>query len=109
MVSTWTKSTARIVWACAARKLAPARTAASRGGVDARGLEDRPHGGCGDAVAEADQLAVDASVSPPRVLPRHPQHQIANALADRWTAGCSLSIGPAAGDELGMPPQQRSW
>jgi len=46
--------------------------------------------------------------------PSHPQHQIANALRYRWTAGCSPWIGPAAGDELGRRSSvrgetSRSW
>jgi hypothetical protein len=59
-------------------------------------------------MAEPDQLALDASVAPGGVLAGHPQHQIANDLGDRWTAWW-LRIGPAVGDELGMPSQQRSW
>ena len=52
-------------------ELSPGRAGASRGGVEAGGLEDRPDGGGGDPVAEADELAVDAAVPPPWVLPGH--------------------------------------
>ena len=91
------------------QELLPGRSGPPWCGVDAGGLKDLPHCRRGDRMAEPDELAVDASVSPPWVLPRHPQHQIANDLSDRWTPGCSPWIGPAAGDELGMPSQQRSW
>ena len=90
-------------------ELAPGRSRPLRCGVDACGLEDLPDGGGGDLMAESDQLAVNASVAPAGVLAGHPQHQIANDLGDRWTAWCSSPIGPASGDELGVPPQQRSW
>jgi len=89
-------------------ELSPGRSGPARSRIDAGALEDLPHGRRGDRVAEPDELAVDSAVAPPWVLPRHPQHQIANALRDRWTAGCSPWIGPAAGDELGMPAQQRA-
>ena len=88
------------------QELAPGRAGPSRGGIDARGLEDRPDGGGGDLVAEADQLAVDASVAPAWVLPGHPQHQRPHGLCDGRTAGLSSRVGPAAGDELGVPAQQ---
>ena len=45
-------------------ELSPGRAGPSRGGVEAGGLEDRPDGGGGDLVAEADQLALDAAVAP---------------------------------------------
>ena len=36
---------------------------------------DLPHGRRGDRMAETDQLALDATVAPRRVLPGHPQYQ----------------------------------
>ena len=53
-------------------ELSPGWAGASRGGIDARSLEDLPDGGGGDLVAEADQLAVDAAVAPGRVLSGDP-------------------------------------
>jgi hypothetical protein len=53
-------------------ELSPGWAGASRGGIEAGMLEDRPDGGGGDLVAEADQLAVDAAVAPGRVLPGDP-------------------------------------
>src|SRR5512133_928360 len=54
MVSTWAKSTARIAWACAARKWLQVGPDRCGGPVDARALKDPPHRGRGDLVAEAD-------------------------------------------------------
>ena len=56
------------------QELLPGRPGPVRRGVDPGGLQDRPHGGGGDRVAEPDQLALDASIAPPRVLPGQPQH-----------------------------------
>ena len=90
------------------QELSPGRAGPSRGGVDAGGLEDRPDGGGGDRVAEADQLALDASVAPGGILPGHPQHQGPDGLRDGRSAWLSARVGPAAGDELGVPAQQGS-
>jgi hypothetical protein len=52
-------------------ELLPARAGASWGGVESGGLEDRPEGGGGDRMAEADQFALDPSVAPAGILPGH--------------------------------------
>ena len=62
----------------AGEELAPGRSGPARSRIDAGALEDLPHCRRGDRVAEADEFAVDSAVAPPWVLPRHPQHQIAN-------------------------------
>jgi hypothetical protein len=59
-------------------------------------------------VAEPDQFTLDASVTPPRVLPRHPQYQRPDRLGERWPAWLSSRVGPPAGDQVGMPAQQGS-
>ena len=89
-------------------ELSPGRSGPSRGGIEAGFLEDRPDGGRGDRMAEADQFALDSSVPPPWVLPGHPQHQRPDGLRDGRTAGLSSRIAPAAGDQPGVPAQQGS-
>ena len=59
-------------------------------------------------MAESDQFALNASVAPVRVLVGHPQHQGAEGLWGGWAAGLSSWVGPAAGDEVGVPAQQGS-
>ena len=108
-VSTWKKSTARIAWACARRNCRQV-------GPDRRGAGSMPAPfrifqtvEAPIVVAEADELAVDASVAPGRVLAGHPQHQGADAAAG-WVGGRLPSrVGPAAGDQLGVPAQQGAW
>jgi hypothetical protein len=53
-----------------AQELPPARARASRCRIDARGMQDLPHGGRCDCQAELCELAVDAAVSPRRIFLR---------------------------------------
>src|ERR1035438_618632 len=56
-VSTWTKSAARMPWACAVRncfQVGPVRTGRR---IDPGIVQDLPHRGAGDWVAELDELA----------------------------------------------------
>jgi hypothetical protein len=71
-------------------------------------------------VAEADRFVLDAAVAPGgldgtepgvtdarRILPGEPEHQGADRLTDGRSAGSSR-IGPASGDQSGVPTQQCS-
>jgi len=69
-------------------------------------LQDRPHGTGSDGVAESAQFAVDATISPGRVLTCQPQHQHAEFGCQGRTAA-SVRIGPSASDQAAMPAQQR--
>jgi hypothetical protein len=60
----------------------------------------------GDLLAESNKLALDASVAPGGVLPGHPQHQGPDRLRHGWPARSLGWVGPAAGDEVGVPAQQ---
>ena len=51
------------------------------------------------------QHAVDASVAPGWVLASHPQHQGPDRLWGGRATWLSSRVGPAAGDEVGMPAQ----
>jgi len=59
-------------------------------------------------MAEADQLTLNPSVAPAGVLTGHPQHEGPDRRCGGWSAWSSARVGPAAGDELGVPAQQRS-
>ena len=99
MVSTWAKSTARIVWACAARnwrQLGPLRRGAGSMPADLRIVQTV------DAATRWPRPISSPWMRrypPPRVLPRHPQRQIPYRLRDGRSAGFSLWIGPAASHE----------
>jgi hypothetical protein len=90
-----------------AQELAPGRSGPLRSGIDASGLQELPDRGRSDRVAESDKLPLDTSVAPGGVLPGHPQHQRPDRSRDGRTAGFMSRVGPAVGDQLGMPAQQR--
>src|SRR4051794_8777343 len=54
-------------------------------------------------MAEADQLALNPSVAPGRILAGHPQHQGPDRLWGGWASWSSARVGPVAGDEVGVP------
>jgi hypothetical protein len=75
-------------------------------------VQDVPHRCRCHPVAQVDELTVDPPMSPSRVLPRQPHHQRADCRPDRWPATGRWSqprVGPAPGDQLPIPAQQRSW
>jgi hypothetical protein len=73
--------------------------------IDAGVVEDLPYRRRRQRVAEAAEFAVDAPVSPGRVVARHFQRQIAdNSLGRR--ASTTTGVAPAALDDGGMPAQQ---
>jgi hypothetical protein len=59
-------------------------------------------------MTESDQLALDASIAPARILAGYPQREGPDRRCGGWSAWRSVQIGPAAGDELGVPAQQGS-
>ena len=88
-------------------ELPPCWSGAAGRGVDAGVVNNVPHGAGGDPVAEADQLAVDASVSPGRVVRSQAQHQLPDLPGDGWPPGLAVRVCPVAGDQLAVPAQQR--
>ena len=82
------------------QELPPRRARASRRRIDARGMEDLPHGGRRHSDAEFRQLAVDPAVSPQRILLCQPNGKACDA-RDCWrTAG----LTPPA--HAVLPPRQ---
>ena len=70
--------------------------------------KDPPDRRGADAVAECEQFALDPDVSPARVLPRHPHHQVGEDVVDRWPSG-PVRVGPSSADEAAMPAQDGVW
>jgi hypothetical protein len=69
------------------QELPPGRACASRRRVNARGMQDLPHGGRRNGEAEFRQLAVDAAVSPQRILLRQVNDEACGARECRRAAG----------------------
>jgi hypothetical protein len=67
--------------------------------------EDPADGSCADAMPEAEELTLDAAVSPPRVLPGQPPDQLADLLRDRRASG-GIRIGPLLLDHAPVPGKQ---
>ncbi len=89
-------------------ELGPGHIGAVRGRVDVVVGEDLPDGGLGDGVSESGEFALDASVSPCRVLGGESHDQFAQFRAGWWSALPSLGwLGPVAGDTTTVPSQQR--
>ena len=57
-------------------------------------------------VAEADEFAVDALVTPGRVLLCQSDDELADLGGGWGTSGASVSLGPVAGDALAVPAHQ---
>jgi hypothetical protein len=85
---------------------APARVHLARCRPDSAGGEDTADRAGTHSMTEPDQLSLDSSMSPGRVLPRQAQDQVADVVADPWAAG-SVRIGPASGHQAAVPTQQR--
>jgi hypothetical protein len=75
-------------------ELLPCRSRPARRRIQPGGLQDRPHGRRRDRVPQADEFAVDPTVTPQRVVPGHLQHQPADRRRRRWSARPTPRIGP---------------
>ena len=64
--------------------------------------------GPGDRVAEVRERAADPRVAPPRIVDRHPDHELGDVLSGHWST--STSAGAAIvflGDQSPVPTQDR--
>jgi hypothetical protein len=57
--------------------------------------------------AEAEQLTLDALVTPARVVGGQPHDQGGELVGDRGPAELAVGVGPAAGNEAPVPAKQR--
>ena len=90
------------------QELLPRRTRTTRCGVDPGVMQDLPHRGGRDGVAELDEFALHPPVSPGRIVDGHAD----NELADRGCRGRPSGtpagrVLPSACDQLSVPGEQR--
>jgi hypothetical protein len=90
------------------QELLPGRPRAARRGIDPGGMQDLPHRGGRDPVAEPDEFALYAPVPPRRIVRGHADHE----LADRSRRGRASGTPPArviplACDQAPVPGQER--
>src|SRR5258708_2920957 len=76
-----------------------------RRGAESGLREDPADRALTDSMAKTEELALDPSVSPSRVLPRQPYDQVTDLVGDRWSSGLAR-IGPLPLDQPAMPGQQ---
>jgi hypothetical protein len=88
-------------------ELRPGRPGPPRCGIDARRVEDLPHGGGADLVAESDEFAVQAPIPPGGIFGGQAHGQGGNAGGDGWSGCPDGWSGPAALDEVMVPAQDR--
>jgi hypothetical protein len=92
------------------QELPPAQARAPRCRIDARGMQDLPHGGRREYHAELCEFAVDPAVSPQRILPRHADDKPGDARDCRrapWLA--SLVRVVLLRRQSAVPGQQPRW
>ena len=106
-VSTWKQVARHDPLGLRGQELPPGQARAARRRVDARSLEQQPHGAWRDPVPQTGEFTVNAPVGPRRVLSRHPQDQLPQLRRDRWPAGQAVGFRPVAPDQVVVPPQQR--
>jgi hypothetical protein len=85
----------------------PARSSAARRGLEPSGGKETPDRARREAKVELDQFTGNPLVAPARVLARELQHQFAQLMVRRWTAGLAPHIRPSPAHQLPMPTQQR--
>lgn len=68
--------------------------------------EDQGDGAAGQADAELQKLALDAPVTPPRVLLGQAHHEGAGLVVDRRTPGWAVRVGPPASHQPAVPGHQ---
>jgi hypothetical protein len=90
------------------QELSPGWPGSSWSRLESRALQDPPYGRGGHGMAESDQLALDSPVALAGIVAGHLHHQGPDRRRDWRSAWLSARVGPAAGNELGVPTQQGS-
>jgi hypothetical protein len=67
--------------------------------------QDAADGAGADVVSESGEFALDAAVSPARVLPRQPDDELTQLAADAGAAR-PVRVGPFLGDQASVPGQE---
>jgi hypothetical protein len=89
------------------KELGPGGPGPTRRRVDARRVENLPHGGGTDLVAESDKFSMHAAISPGGILGGQAHGEGADAGGDGRAACPHGRGGPLSADELTVPAQDR--
>jgi hypothetical protein len=88
-----------------AQERPPVGVQLARGGADPRAGERAAGGAGADPMAEADEFALDAPVSPAGILPGQAQNQVTDLVADPWPS-LLVRIDPMSANQPAVPGQQ---
>lgn len=89
-------------------KLAPRQARPARRRVEPSPVQDLPYGGGCHPVSQSGEFAVDAAVTPARILGREAAHQLSHYLGRGWSAWwLGGRVCPLAGDQFAVPAQER--
>jgi hypothetical protein len=89
------------------QELPPGRPRAAGRGVNPRGMQDLPHRGGRDQVAELDELALHPPVPTGRIVDGHADHELADRGCRGRPAGTPpAGVVPSAGDQPPVPGEQ---
>jgi hypothetical protein len=88
------------------QELPPAQARAAWRRVDARPLEQQPHGAWRELVTKPCQFAMDAPVAPGRVLSRDPQDQLPQLRRYRRSPSRATGFRPVAPDQVAVHPRR---
>src|SRR6266536_372162 len=105
--STWKQVARQHALGLGGQEPTPGQPLAARRRLHAGAFEQQPHGARRHPVAKLHEFAVDAPISPGRVLRRHPQDQAPQHWRQRRSTGWAARLGPVATDQGSMPAQQR--
>jgi hypothetical protein len=105
MVSRWKKSVASSPAAWALRNVRQWVSVPRGAGPHACRGQDAADGAGADVVSESGELALDAAVSPSRVLPCQPDDELAGLAVDARAAR-PVRVGPFSGDQASVPGQE---
>ncbi len=89
------------------QELLPGRARAAGCGVDPSSVQDLPHRGAGDWVAEFDEFALHAPVTPGRIVRRDADHELADRGCYGRPSGTPAGVVPFACDQSPVPGEQR--
>jgi hypothetical protein len=107
-VSTWTKPAARTPRACAVRNCLQVGARAAGCGAGPGSVQDPPHRGRCDPVAEPGEFALPAPVPPHRIVGRDADDELADrGLRGRPPGTPPVRVSPCACDQAPVPGEQR--
>jgi len=105
MVSRWKKSVASNPAAWALRNVRQGVSIPGGAGPRSRGGQDPADGAGAEVVSESGELALDAAVSPARVLPCQPDNELAQVAVDARAAR-PVRVDPFLGDQASVPGKE---